>query len=71
VRLIAVFLSTFIALTAAVAQEPLLLIQRTWAENQTNESSDCVQVENDGSYHFEHTPMDLFQPGADKFMLAS
>ena len=61
-RVSASFLWTLIALGGATAQQPLLLIQRTWANNPTNETSDCVQVENDGSYHFEHTPMSLGQP---------
>ena len=51
-----------LSLSAADAQN-LLLIQRTWANNPSNESSDCVQVESDGSYHFEHTPMSLGQAG--------
>ena len=49
-------------LSAANAQQ-LLLMQRTWANNPANESSDCVQVNADGSYHFEHTPMSLGQTG--------
>jgi hypothetical protein len=49
-------------LSAANAQQ-VLLMQRTWANNPSNESSDCVQVDSDGSYHFEHTPMSLGQPG--------
>ncbi len=38
-------------------------MQRTWVNNSANESSDCVQVEVDGTYHFEHTPISLWQPG--------
>jgi len=49
-------------LSAANAQQ-VLLMQRTWANNPANESSDCVQVDSDGSYHFEHTPMSLGQTG--------
>jgi hypothetical protein len=49
-------------LSAANAQQ-LLSMQRTWANNPANESSDCVQVDVDGSYHFEHTPMTLGQAG--------
>jgi len=61
-RFLAGVLWVFVAVSTANAQQ-LLLIQRTLAENPTNESSDCVQVESDGSYHFEHTPMSLGQPG--------
>jgi hypothetical protein len=51
-----------LSLSAANAQQ-LLLMQRTWANNPGNESSDCVQVETDGAYHFEHTPISLGQAG--------
>ncbi len=47
---------------AADAQN-LLLMQRTWANSPANQSSDCVQVEADGSCHFEHTPMSPGQTG--------
>jgi hypothetical protein len=53
----------FLLLGVADAQH-VLLMQRTWANNPANESSDCVQVDADGSYHFEHTPMDLGQEGS-------
>ena len=48
---------------SGAAQQQVLLIQRTWANNPGNESTDCVLVESDGSYHFEHTPLELGQPG--------
>jgi hypothetical protein len=58
------FVLLFVGL--AHAQNQLLLIQRFWAASPTTESSDCVEVQNDGSYRFEHTPIDLGQPGTSK-----
>jgi len=61
-RRIAELMFTLLLMSSAYGQQ-LLLMQRTWAQNQTTESSDCLQVESDGAYHFEHTMMDLWQPG--------
>lgn len=61
-RVSAVLLWTFIMFGSATAQQQLLLIQRTWANTPSNESTDCVEVQSDGAYHFEHTPLDLGQP---------
>jgi hypothetical protein len=61
-RLLLTLFWMLLSLSNAGAQQ-LLLMQRTWANNPANESSDCVQVEADGSYHFEHTPMSLGQAG--------
>src|ERR1700684_2525333 len=63
-RFIAAFVLLFVGL--AHAQNQLLLIQRFWATSPTTESSDCVEVQNDGSYRFEHTPIDLGQPSTSK-----
>jgi hypothetical protein len=61
-RVSAILLSLFVLLGNATAQQEVLLIQRTWANNPSDESSDCLLVESDGNYHFEHTPLDLGQP---------
>ena len=45
------------------AQDQMLLIQRMWADSPTKDYTDCVQVKSDGSYRFEHTPIDLGQQG--------
>ncbi len=52
-RFTAAFVLLFVGL--AHAQNQLLLIQRVWAASPTTESSDCVEVQTDGSYRFEHT----------------
>ncbi len=59
-RFLVALLWILLPLCAADAQR-LLMMQRTWANNPANESSDCMQVDADGSYHFEHTPMNLGQ----------
>ena len=56
-RFTAAFVLFFAGL--AHAQNQLLLIQRFWAASPTTEFSDCVEVQTDGSYRFEHTPVDL------------
>ena len=61
-RVLAVLLWTFVSLGSAGAQQ-LLLIQRTWTINASSQSSDCLAVGRDGSYHFERTPLDLGRPG--------
>src|SRR5580704_17973796 len=68
-RFIAAFVLLFVGL--ADAQNQLLLIQRFWATSPTTESSDCVEVQADGSYRFEHTPIDLGQPGTTKIRLGT
>jgi hypothetical protein len=68
-RFIAAFVLLFVGL--ADAQNQLLLIQRFWATSPTTESSDCVEVQTDGSYRFEHTPIDLGQSGTTKIHLGS
>ncbi len=60
-RFLAAILWIFLTLNVAAAQQSLLSIQRIWANNPTSESTDCIQVGADGSYHFEHTPMSLGQ----------
>ncbi len=68
-RCIAALLLLFVGL--ARAQSQLLLIDRVWAASPTTESSDCVQVQTDGSYRFEHTPIDAGQPGTTKIHLGT
>ena len=68
-RLTAAFVLLFVGL--AHAQNQLLLIQRFWAASPTTESSDCVEVQADGSYRFEHTLVDLGQPGTTKIHLGT
>jgi hypothetical protein len=67
------FMAAFVLFFAGLAhaQNPLLLIQRFWAASPTTEFSDCVQVQTDGSYRFEHTPVDLGQPGTAKIHLGT
>src|ERR1700753_2281416 len=57
-----VLVCLLLLLSSANAQR-VLLMQRTWTNNPSNQSSDCVQVDLDGFYHFEHTPMTLLQTG--------
>jgi hypothetical protein len=61
-RFFAVLLWSLIAIGGAYAQNQVLLIQRMWADSPTREYNDCLEVNNDGSYRFEHTPIDLGQP---------
>jgi len=68
-RFTAAFVLFFAGL--AHAQNQLLLIQRFWAASPTTESSDCVEVQADGSYRFEHTLVDLGQPGTTKIRLGT
>ena len=67
------FTAAFVLLLAGLAhaQNQLLLIQRSWAVSPTTESSDCVAVKTDGSYRFEHTPLDLGKPGTTKVHLGT
>jgi hypothetical protein len=51
-----------IPLCTANAQQ-LLVMHREWANDANDQSSDCVQVETDGSYRFEHTPFFRGQQG--------
>jgi hypothetical protein len=53
---------TLLLLGMAHAQDQVLLIQRMWADSPTREATDCVEVKGDGSYRFEHTPIDLGRP---------
>jgi hypothetical protein len=57
--------AAFVLLLAGLAhaQSQLLLIQRSWAVSPTTESSDCVAVQANGSYRFEHTLIDSGQSG--------
>jgi len=68
-RFIAAVVLLFVGL--AHAQNQLLLIERSWSASPTTESSDCVEVQTDGSYRFEHTPIDLGQPGTTKIRLGT
>jgi|HubBroStandDraft_5_1064220.scaffolds.fasta_scaffold156363_1 hypothetical protein len=68
-RFIAAVVLLFVGL--AHAQNQLLLIERSWSASPTTESSDCVEVRTDGSYRFEHTPVDAGQPGTTKIHLGT
>jgi hypothetical protein len=68
-RFIAAFVLLFVGL--AHAQNPLLLIERSWASSPTTESSDCVEVQTNGSYRFEHTSVDSGQPATTKIHLGT
>lgn len=61
-RFFAVLLWSLVAVGDAFAQDQLLLIQRMWADSPTRDYTDCLELHNDGSYRFEHTPIDLGQP---------
>ncbi len=68
-RFTAAFVLLFVGL--AHAQNQLLLIERSWAASPATESSDCVEVQTDGSYRFEHTPVDAGHPGPTKIHLGT
>ena len=68
-RFIAAFVLLLVGL--AHAQNQLLLIQRFWAASPTTESSDCVEVQTNGSYRFEHTSFDLGKPGTTQIHLGT
>lgn len=68
-RFIAAFALLFVGL--AHAQDPLLLIERSWAVSPTTESSDCVEVQSDGSYRFEHTSVDVGEPETTEIHLGT
>ena len=68
-RFIAAFVLLLVAL--AHAQNQLLLIQRSWAASPTTESGDCVAVQTNGSYRFEHTSFDLGKPGKTQIHLGT
>ena len=68
-RFTAAFVLLFVGL--AHAQNPLLLIERSWAASPTTEASDCVQVRTNGSYRLEHTSVDSGQPGTTKIHLGT
>ncbi len=59
------FTAAFVLLLVGLAhaQNQLLLIQRSWEASPTTESSDCVAVQTNGSYRYEHTSFDLGKPG--------
>jgi hypothetical protein len=56
------FLWMSLSLSAALAQQQVLLIQRSWWESGTQSYSDCVEVQSEGSYHFEHTAIFMGKP---------
>ena len=62
-RFTTAFLGTLVMVGMLHAQDQVLLIQRMWADSPTKDYTDCVQVKSDGLYRFEHTPIDLGQPG--------
>ena len=61
-RFAAALVLTLLLPGVSYAQDQLLLIQRMWADSSTKEDTDCVEVKSDGSYRFEHTPIDLGPP---------
>ncbi len=68
-RFTAAFVLLFVGL--AHAQNQLLLIQRFWAASPTTDFSDCVAVQTDGFYRFEHTSVNSGQPGTAKIHLGT
>jgi len=65
-RFITAMLCVSIALGSADAQQQLLLLHHSWWESGAQSHSDCIEVESDGSYHFEHTPIFIGQPERHK-----